>query len=101
MRSEVLRLTLGQEHLGAANAVCFMTAVLPRTWYKYRAPRAYRIVTLETGHLGQTFCLVATWLGLAPFVTAAVIDTEIEKALGIDGIEESVLYVVGVGMPES
>ena len=99
MRAEVLELTLGQEHVGAAGAVCFMTAVLPRTWFKYRAPRAYRIVSLETGHLGQTFCLVATWLGLAPFVTAAVVDTAIERRLGIDGIEETALYVAGVGMP--
>jgi hypothetical protein len=62
-------------------------------------PRAYRIVTLETGHLGQTFCLVATWLGLAPFTTAACRDTAIERALGIDRIEESLLYLAGVGLP--
>ena len=99
MRDEVLRLTLGQKHVGNANAVCFMTAVFPRTMYKYRSPRAYRIVSLETGHLAQTFCLVATWLGLAPFTTAAVSDTGIERALGIDGVSESVLYVAGVGMP--
>jgi SagB-type dehydrogenase family enzyme len=99
LRSEVLRLTLGQEHVGSASAVCFMTAVFPRSQYKYHTARAYRVVTLDTGHLGQTFCLVATWLGLAPFTTAAVDDTGIETALGIDGVTESVLYVAGVGMP--
>src|SRR6266566_2232899 len=52
-----------------------------------------------TGHLCQTFCLVATWLGLAPFCTAALKDTLIERDLGIDGIRESVLYVAGVGLP--
>jgi SagB-type dehydrogenase family enzyme len=101
MRAEVLRHTLDQEHVGNACAVCFMTAVFPRTMYKYRSPRAYRIVSLETGHLAQTFCLVATWLGLAPFSTAALADTAIERALGIDGVNESVLYVVGVGMPKT
>jgi SagB-type dehydrogenase family enzyme len=100
MREEVLRHTLGQAHVGKAGAVFFMTAVLPRSMYKYRSPRAYRIVSLETGHLAQTFCLVATWLGLAPFTTAAMVDTAIERALGIDGVSESVLYVVGVGMPK-
>lgn len=101
VRREVLRQTLGQTHVGNACAVCFMTAVFPRTMYKYRSPRAYRIVTLETGHLAQTFCLVATWLGLAPFTTAAVADSMIEEALGIDGITESMMYVVGVGMPRA
>jgi SagB-type dehydrogenase family enzyme len=99
VRREVLRYALGQEHVGTASAVFFMTAAFPRTMYKYRSPRAYRIVTLETGHLAQTFCLVATWLGLAPFTTAAVADTAIEDALGLDGVTESMMYVAGVGMP--
>jgi SagB-type dehydrogenase family enzyme len=101
MRDAVLRYTLGQQHVGEACAVFFMTALLPRTMFKYRSPRAYRIVSLETGHLGQTFCLVATWLGLAPFTTAAVVDTQVEQALGIDGVSETLMYVVGVGMPKS
>src|SRR5262249_34684959 len=99
LRAEVLSHTLGQAHVGSAGAVCFMTAVFPRSSYKYHTSRAYRIVTLDTGHVGQTFCLVATWLGLAPFTTAAVADTDIERALGIDGVNESVMYVAGVGMP--
>ena len=99
MREAVLRYALGQKHVGNASVVCFMTAYLPRTMFKYRSPRAYRIVTLETGHLAQTFCLVATWLGLAPFTTAAVHDTATERALGIDGVSETLMYVVGAGMP--
>jgi SagB-type dehydrogenase family enzyme len=99
-RAELLAQTVGQVHVGNAGAVCFMTAVVPRSMYKYRSPRAYRILSLETGHLAQTFCLVATWLGLAPFTTAAMADTAIERALGLDGITETVLYVAGVGMPK-
>jgi SagB-type dehydrogenase family enzyme len=76
-----------------------MTAVFPRVQWKYRFARSYRVVLLETGHLCQTFCLVATWLGLAPFCTAAFEDTMIEKDLGVDGIRESALYVAGVGAP--
>ena len=56
-----------------------MTAVFPRTMWKYQHVRAYRVVLLDAGHLCQTFCLVATWLGLAPFCTAALKDTLIEK----------------------
>ena len=63
--------------------------------------RAYRVVLLDAGHLCQTFCLVATWLGLAPFCTAAMNDTLIEDDLKIDGISESALYVAGVGFPRS
>jgi nitroreductase len=76
-----------------------MTAVFRRTLRKYQLARAYRVVLLDAGHLCQTFCLVATWLELAPFCTAALKDTLIEEDLGIDGIRESVLYVAEVGHP--
>jgi SagB-type dehydrogenase family enzyme len=88
-----------QHFVRNAAALFLMTAVFPRTMWKYQHARAYRVVLLDAGHLCQTFCLVATWLGLAPFCTAALKDTLIEKDLGIDGIRESVLYVAGVGLP--
>lgn len=88
-----------QNYIRDAAALFIMTAIFRRTMWKYHLARAYRVVLLETGHLCQTFCLVATWLGLAPFCTAALKDTLIEKDLGIDGIGESVLYVAGLGLP--
>lgn len=88
-----------QPYASDAAALFIMTAVFARTMWKYRHPRAYRVVLLDAGHLGQTFCLTATRLGLAPFSTAALADTRIEKDLGIDGVSESVLYVTGCGLP--
>ncbi len=88
-----------QDYAKKAAALFLMTAVFRRTMWKYHHARAYRVVLLDAGHLCQTFCLVATWLGLAPFCTAALKDTLIENDLGIDGIRESVLYVAGVGVP--
>ena len=88
-----------QDYVRNAAALFVMTAVFRRSMWKYHLARAYRAVLLDAGHLCQTFCLVATWLGLAPFCTAALKDTLIEEDLGIDGIRESVLYVAGVGCP--
>lgn len=90
-----------QRYVRKAAALFLMTALFRRTMWKYRFPRAYRVVLLDAGHVCQTFCLVATWLGLAPFCTAALKDTLIEQDLGIDGISESVLYVAGVGLPSA
>lgn len=80
-----------------AAAVVFMSAVLPRSRWRYPFPRAYRSLLLEAGHFCQTFLLAATWLGLAPFCTAALADTRIERDLGLDGIDEVVLYAAGIG----
>jgi SagB-type dehydrogenase family enzyme len=74
-----------------------MTAVFGRTHWKYEFPRVYRGILIEAGHLCQTFCLTATWLGLAPFSTIAQSDTQWEKWLGIDGVTESIIYVAGAG----
>jgi len=88
-----------QPHAGAAAALFIMTAVFARSMWKYHHSRAYRVVLLDAGHLCQTFCLTATRMGLAPFSTAAIEDSLIERDLGIDGISESVVYVAGVGLP--
>jgi SagB-type dehydrogenase family enzyme len=82
-----------------APAVVLMTAVFPRVQWRYRHPRAYRVVLAEAGHVCQTFCLTATWLGLAPFCSMALADSAIERDLRVDGIAESVLYAAGVGRP--
>jgi SagB-type dehydrogenase family enzyme len=87
-----------QRYVAGAAALFIMTAVFARTMWKYPKARAYRVVLLEAGHLCQTFCLTATRLGLAPFSTAALKDSLIEKDLGLDGISESVVYVAGVGL---
>jgi SagB-type dehydrogenase family enzyme len=88
-----------QPYVGRSAALFIMTGIFARTMWKYGHPRAYRVVLLDAGHLGRTFCLTATRMGLAPFSTAALKDTLIEEDLEIDGISESVLYVTGVGMP--
>jgi SagB-type dehydrogenase family enzyme len=86
-----------QPWTGTAAALVIMTSVFARVQWKYHFPRAYRVVLAEAGHLCQTFCLTATWLGLAPFCTMALADSLIERDLGIDGVTESVVYVAGVG----
>jgi SagB-type dehydrogenase family enzyme len=96
-RGELQR-DLGHQHwFSGAAFVILMTAEFWRTQWKYDFPRVYRGVLIEAGHLCQTFCLTATWLGLAPFCTIALPDTKWETRLGIDGIGESVLYAAGAG----
>ena len=96
-RSRIERYLPGQDFFASASVLVMMTAVFPRTEWQYPFPRAYRVVHLEAGHFCQTFCLVATALGLAPFCTAALADSIIEHDLQIDGITESVIYGCGVG----
>jgi SagB-type dehydrogenase family enzyme len=99
---QITRWLANQWWYGRAAFLVFMTAVFGRTQWKYDYARAYRAMLLEAGHLCQTFCLTATWLNLAPFCTLAFADSQIENAIGLDGVSESVLYVAGAGVcPEN
>jgi SagB-type dehydrogenase family enzyme len=98
-RDKLWRLTYESEMCTPSAFVCFVTAVFARTMWKYRHPRAYRVTTLNAGHLGQTFVLTCTALGLGPWQTAAFRDDEVEAALGIDGFAEGAIYMFGAGRP--
>ena len=86
-------------YFAKAPAHVFLTAVFARQLWRYPYARAYRAALAEAGHVCQTFCLTATWRGLAPFCLMGLADSLIEHDLGIDGITESVLYAAGVGHP--
>jgi hypothetical protein len=94
---QVTKYLPGQSWYNAASALVLLTAVFARTQWRYPFARAYRVVLAEAGHLCQTFCLTASWLGLAPFCTMALADSAIERDLGIDGVSESVIYAAGFG----
>jgi SagB-type dehydrogenase family enzyme len=94
---EIRKWLAGQAWSSGSAVLVFLTAVFPRAQWKYEHSRAYRVVLAEAGHVCQTFCLTATWLGLAPFCTMALAETEIERALGVDGVTESVMYAMGAG----
>jgi SagB-type dehydrogenase family enzyme len=96
-RAQVVSYLSGQSWFAGTAVLVLMTAVLPRLWWRYAHPRGYRAVLLEAGHVCQTFCLAATWLGLAPFCTMALDDSRIERDLEVDGVDEVLLYAAGAG----
>ncbi|WSU69155.1 SagB/ThcOx family dehydrogenase [Streptomyces sp. NBC_01102] len=61
-----------------------LAARLERMSVKYPTPRAYRVCLLDAGHLGQTFALTATALGLGPAQTGAFRDSAIAGRCGLD-----------------
>lgn len=69
-----------------------------RNFWKYQNhPKAYRVVTLDIGHLSQALLLTATELGLGAYVTAAINEIDIERAFGLTSYVESPLAVCGFG----
>jgi SagB-type dehydrogenase family enzyme len=95
----LMRVAQGQEMCVAAPLAVFVTAVPRRAAVKYRLARALRVVYFDTGCLSQTFYMVAAALGLGAYATAAFSDRAVERILGIDGIRETPLLMLGAGLP--
>jgi SagB-type dehydrogenase family enzyme len=79
------------------SAVNFIyTAVPYRTVWRY-GQRGYRYLYLDAGHAGQNVHLAAEAIGAGACMIGAYMDEAMNDALGIDGIEEFVIYVAAVG----
>lgn len=97
---ELELLTFGQGMCANTGFTVLLTANSGRLAYKYRHPRAYRILCHNVGHIGQTFAMIATGVGLGAFVTAAFNDAAVEQFLGLDAAgDEFATYVLGAGNP--
>jgi SagB-type dehydrogenase family enzyme len=93
---ELDRLTPFPELLVPAALVLLVTAVFWRSRFKYGL-RGYRFSLLEAGHVGQNALLAAWSLGLAAVPLGGVYEGRIEQLLGVDGVDESLVYVLSVG----
>jgi SagB-type dehydrogenase family enzyme len=79
-------------------AIFVLTAVFRRTTFKY-SDRGYRLILIEAGHIVENFWLVATAMKLGAVALFSFLDDEVNTVLGLDGVNEAVVYAVAVGNP--
>jgi SagB-type dehydrogenase family enzyme len=96
LRARVVEQGIGQEFLGQCAAVLFLTQVMQRMRFKYQ-DRSYRYGLLEAGHLGENLYLAASAAGLGACGVGAFMDDDMNAMLGVDGVEEAVVYMLAVG----
>jgi SagB-type dehydrogenase family enzyme len=87
---------LGQKMLMNAPLIFVWTAIFERSKWKYRQ-RAFRYVYLDAGIIGENLALSATGIGLGSCNVGAFFDDEVNEILGVDVVEESVVYLSVVG----
>lgn len=76
--------------------IILLIANFLRTKAKY-GERGYRYVLQESGHLAQNVYITCTALNLAAVAVSGFYDDEINNILGLDGVEEAIVYSVIVG----
>lgn len=88
--------SMGQPAVSRAAVVIIWTAMMLRCMVKYR-DRAMRYIPMDLGHVCQNVQLAATAMDLGSCSIGAFYDDDINELLGIDGEEETVLYLITVG----
>jgi SagB-type dehydrogenase family enzyme len=83
------------EFSSCAAAFCLVVN-MRRLKLKY-GMRGYRLGLLDAGHVSENINLTATSLGLAVCASAGYVDSELNRALEIDGLRKTVVLVVLVG----
>ena len=74
-------------------------AVIQRSRQKYRQC-AYRYIYLDSGHIAQNLYLAATAMNLGCCAIAAFFDEEVNQIVGVDGTEETTIYLATIGKKE-
>lgn len=85
------------QFVAQAPVVLCISAVFERCQAKY-GPRGYRYVLLEAGHVGQNLALRAAEDGLSTLFLGGFNDAILNKLIGLDGIEDAVVYTMAAGL---
>jgi SagB-type dehydrogenase family enzyme len=93
---EIAEAALGQKMCADSSVVFIWTAIFQRMKWKYRQ-RAYRYIYLDAGHIAENLALSATSLELGSCQLGALYDDELNEIIGVDGTDESVIYMSAVG----
>ena len=89
-----------QDWIIEAAMVVVLAASFERTMAKY-GDRGYRMVLLDAGHAGQNLLLTAEQEALGACAIGGFCDDLLARDLELDGIYESAIYAVAVGMRQT
>lgn len=58
-------------------------------------------ILFEAGHIAQNISLTATALELGSVVIGGFLDDKINDLIGVNGVDEAVLYLIALGRPRT
>ena len=93
---DAAQLSTYPELVSGCCVLILIAAIFGRTRFKYGL-RGYRFALLEAGHVAQNIVLTGTALGLAVVPLGGFYDRRTDEFLGLDGVNESTLYMIAIG----
>ena len=87
---------LDQHFVGQGAVVFIWTAVAYRMEWRY-GPHATKLIALDAGHICQNLYLAAEAIGCGTCAIGAFVAEWIDPLIGVDGEDETTIYVAPVG----
>jgi len=87
---------LGQAMVQSSAACFIWIADVYRTTWRY-GERGYRYIHLDAGHVCQNLYLAAESIGAGACAIGAFSDADVNRLLGLDGVEQFAVYLAAVG----
>ena len=93
---QIMEATHGQESVGQSAVTFLWAAVTERMSWRY-VERSMRYLFLDAGHVCQNLYLAAESIGCGVCAIAAYEDADMNALLGLDGVDQFVIYIGTVG----
>jgi len=93
---QIVEASLKQGQIKNSAVTLIWFAVGYRTVYRY-GDRGYRYMHLDAGHVCQNLYLAAESIGCGVCAIAAFEDDKLNAVLGLDGVDQFVIYIGTVG----
>lgn len=77
--------------------VVILSLMVERSMWRYRDPRAYRVIMNDMGHIIETFRLLSRAKGLETYVGHGFDDSRAEKIIGLDSAKEPIFRFIAFG----
>jgi len=94
--TQIYEACMRQEMLKTSAVNIILSAVPYRTVWRY-GQRGYRYLYLDAGHVGQNIHLAAEAIDGGACMIGAYLDEAMNEAIGVDGVEEFVIYIASIG----
>jgi SagB-type dehydrogenase family enzyme len=94
--NDLAHAALDQEMFADSSVVFIWTAIFRRSKWKY-SERAYRYTYLDAGHIAENLALATVSINCGSCQVGAFFDEEVNSIVGVDGTEESSIYLSVVG----
>lgn len=96
LNEAIVQAALGQTFVGESAAVFIWTAIPYRTEWRY-GPAAHKVILLDAGHVCQNLYISCESIDAGTCAIAAYSQKLMDEFLGVDGVDEFVVYLAPVG----